>query len=117
MKKDGTYRFCLQFKPMSEDDIRVGEFLERLGNKKSKLVICALRDFLEKNPESDSGIPKAPVEILSISRTEVEDMVRKIVAEKMGTSPTDDSVGKPVPDSRNVGNVIVEMLNDLELFQ
>ena len=117
MKKDGTYRFCLQSKPMSADDIRVGEFLERLGNKKSKIVISALRDFLEKNPESDSGIPKAPTETQSISRKEVEDMVRKIIAEKLSTSPTDDNAGNTIPDSENVGNVIVEMLNDLEMFQ
>ena len=31
MKKDGKYRFTLQFGADSEDQIRVGELLEKLG--------------------------------------------------------------------------------------
>lgn len=38
MKKDGRYRFTLQFGSDSEEQIRVGEFLESLGNKKSAVM-------------------------------------------------------------------------------
>ena len=36
MKKDGKYRYSLQFGMSSEEEIRAGELLESLGNKKSK---------------------------------------------------------------------------------
>ena len=39
MKKDGRYRFTLQFAMDSEENVRAGELLERLGNKKSRVVM------------------------------------------------------------------------------
>ena len=35
MKKDGRYRFTLQFAMDSEENVRAGELLERLCNKNS----------------------------------------------------------------------------------
>ena len=44
MKKDGKYRFTLQFSSDTEEQIRAGELLERLGNKKSAIIVEALND-------------------------------------------------------------------------
>ena len=51
MKKDGKYRFSLQFGSDSEKQVRAGEFLERLGKKKSIVVVEALNDYLLAHPE------------------------------------------------------------------
>lgn len=42
MKKDGKYRYSLQFGMSSEEEIRAGELLESLGNKKSKGCLCTI---------------------------------------------------------------------------
>lgn len=36
MKKDGKYRYSLQFGMGSEEEIRVGELLESLGKKRAR---------------------------------------------------------------------------------
>ena len=51
MKKDGKYRFSLQFGADSEEQVKAGELLERLGNKKSAVVVAALNDYLNSNPD------------------------------------------------------------------
>ena len=51
MKKDGRYRFTLQFGSDSEEQIRVGEFLESLGNKKSAVMVDVLNEYLLSHPE------------------------------------------------------------------
>lgn len=116
MKKDGTYRFCLQFKPLSEDDVRVGEFLERLGNKKSKIVITALLDYLEKNPEPESETYEVRIETKSVSRTEMEAMVRRMIEERLGVAPIDGITENSISEPQNVENDILSMLDDLSLF-
>lgn len=45
MKKDGLYRYSLQFPDDSEKRIRAGELLEKLGNKKSAVIVAALNDI------------------------------------------------------------------------
>ena len=55
MRKDGKYRFTLQFGADSEDQIRVGELLENLGNRKSTIIVSALTDYINAHPELQSG--------------------------------------------------------------
>ena len=50
MKKDGKYRYSLQFGMSSEEEIRAGELLESLGNKKSKVLIAALNEYVTNHP-------------------------------------------------------------------
>ena len=58
MKKDGKYRFSLQFSADSEEQVRAGELLERLGNRKSAVVVAALNDYLDSNPNYRMHIVK-----------------------------------------------------------
>lgn len=51
MKKNGKYRFSLQFPAESEEQIQVGELLERLGNRKSAVIVEALYSFTVAHPE------------------------------------------------------------------
>ena len=49
MKKDGKYRFTLQFGSDTEEQIKAGELLEQLGASKEATVIrylCKLRTAL-----------------------------------------------------------------------
>ena len=47
MKKNGKYRFSLQFPNESEVQKTVGDFLERMGNRKSALIVQALWEYLQ----------------------------------------------------------------------
>ena len=51
MKKNGIYRFSLQFGAGTEEQIRAGELLERLGNKKSQIIVAALNEYMKTHPE------------------------------------------------------------------
>ena len=51
MKKNGKYRFTLQFGMDTEAENRAGEILEKLGNKKSKILIAALNEYASNHPE------------------------------------------------------------------
>ena len=42
MKKDGRYRFTIQFPAHSESQLAVGELLEKMGNKKSSIIVDAV---------------------------------------------------------------------------
>lgn len=55
MKRDGVYRFNLQFPADTQEHIRVGEVLERLGKRKSSLVVVALGNIWTGTP---SGKPR-----------------------------------------------------------
>ncbi len=70
MKKDGKYRYSLQFGSGSEEEIRAGEFLEALGNKKSAVVIAALNEYLASHPEVQAPHCKIEVKVASSYRQE-----------------------------------------------
>ena len=63
MKKDGKYRFSLQFSADSEEQVRAGELLERLGNRKSAVVVAALNDYLDSNPNLQDAHCKIEVKL------------------------------------------------------
>lgn len=67
MKKDGKYRYSLQFGSESEEEVRAGEFLEELGNKKSAVVVAALNEYLASHPELQ--IPHCKIEVKVASAT------------------------------------------------
>lgn len=51
MRKDDKYRFSLQWSGDTEEKAAVGALLDRLGNKKSDLVVAAVSEYLERHPE------------------------------------------------------------------
>ena len=56
MKKNGKYRFSLQFPNESEVQKTVGDFLERMGNRKSSFIVLALWEYLQNHPEHPPAI-------------------------------------------------------------
>ena len=89
MKRDGVYRFNLQFPSDSEERIRVGEVLERLGKRKSHLVVAALGEYLDRHPQWETPEVRVKIEQQSaMSREKLEELVRRLVEEKLGIKVT-----------------------------
>lgn len=119
MKKDGKYRFSLQFGTDSEEQIRAGELLERLGNRKSQIVVAALNDYLAAHPDLQNGGCKVEVKLTSgYDRKSLEKIVRSIVEEKMNSTATPNiHTEAPVTDETAVSDDdIARMLDNLDIF-
>lgn len=83
MKKEGKYRFTLQFGADSEEQIQAGELLERLGNKKSAVIVAALNEYMASRPGLQD--PHCEIEVRMGSgydREKLEQMIRTLVEEK-----------------------------------
>ena len=62
MKRDGKYRFSLQFGSETREQVQAGELLERLGNRKSAVVIAALNAYIAAHPELAEPAPQGGVQ-------------------------------------------------------
>lgn len=118
MKKDGKYRFSLQFGSDSDEEYRAGEFLEHLGNKKSIVIVAALNEYLASHPELQSPYCKIEVKVGSnISREKLEQIIRNMVEEKMAMlqlSGTATPRVEHVPEA--LEQDVATMLDNLDLF-
>lgn len=131
MKKDGKYRFSLQFGAGSEQQIQVGELLERLGNRKSAVVVAAVSEYMAEHPElAKEGCRRIYVSLEpGIRREAIEKLVRSIVEERLGgvnAAPSAEPVptgteqsapetqSPPAPQSAE--DDIARMLSNLEVF-
>ena len=118
MKKDGKYRYSLQFGMGTEEKIRAGDLLENLGNRKSKVLIAALNEYIANHPEIENEHCELKVSFQSIPMELLESKIRQLVEERLGpmtTTPASREVTSKELDT--VSQDIVEMLDDLELFQ
>lgn len=115
MKKENVYRFSLQFAADTEPRIRAGEFLERLGNKKSAVVVEALNDYLQKHPELQTETVQIQIAVQAdLRRQRLETLIRDIVAEQLSRSV---AAGTSEPDTSIAFEAdISQMLSNLELF-
>lgn len=118
MKKDDKYRYTLQFGSQSDDECKAGEFLERLGNKKSAVIIAALNEYMISHPELQSPYCKIEVKVGSaLNQDRVEQIVRSIVEEKLSMLQLS---GTATPKAENISDTIekdvVTMLDNLDLF-
>ena len=86
MKKDGLYRYSLQFPDDSEERIRAGELLEKLGNKKSAVIVAALNEYLDNHPEFGTETQGLRIRIEQengISRDKLERLIRTLIQEQL----------------------------------
>ena len=97
MRKDGKYRFTLQFGADSEDQIRVGELLENLGNRKSKIEVKVAPAF---------------------DRSQMERLIRSIVEEKLSELHTTETIADTSMSgtSEALEEDITKMLDNLDMF-
>lgn len=119
MKQENVYRFSLQFGMDTTDKIRAGEFLEKLGNKKSAVVVAALNEYLEQHPEAKSETLRIQVEQASdLYREKLEQFIRTLVREQIEkvNIPTDRKLSEPKVEQQ-MEDDIAQMLENLDLFQ
>ena len=116
MKRDGVYRFNLQFPSDSEERIRVGEVLERLGKRKSHLVVAALGEYLDRHPQWETPEVRIKIEQQSaLTREKLEELVRRL-GEKLASLPVSSQEADPAVEEE-LDSDISQMLENLELFQ
>ena len=117
MKRDGVYRFNLQFPADTEERIRVGEVLERLGKRKSSLVVAALGEYLDRHPQWETPEVRVKIEQQSaMSREKLEELVRQLVEEKLASLLVASQEADPAVEEE-LDSDISQMLENLELFQ
>lgn len=84
MKRDGKYRFSLQFSDGTIEGRKAGELLERCGNRKSMVIVAALNEYLETHPKLGVENCSIQVSVTPVATPdELERMVRRVVEERI----------------------------------
>ena len=134
MKKDGLYRYSLQFPDDSEKRIRAGELLEKLGNKKSAVIVAALNEYLDNHPEFETQGLRIRIEQENgISRDKLERLIRTLIqeqlqhatelplnvqaVEKSGLIPSSEGERSKEEMPEALKEDIAQMLANLDMFQ
>lgn len=122
MKKDGRYRFTLQFSSDTEEQIRAGELLESLGNRKSMIIVEALNEYLLSHPELLDSRCKVEVKVVAgYSQTKIEQIIRRIVDDRIANLQFDgtqtDTSQDQIPDiTDTLEDDIGQMFDNLDVF-
>ena len=119
MKSDEAYRFSLSWQMDTEERILAGEFLNRLGNKKSRFVVQLICDYITAHPEAvnPNETLKFIVNSTSLGETLAEtvrsmvqsELAGKIVLQQSGEPDTE----KNAPD---IDADIDSMLGNLDMW-
>lgn len=122
MKVDDKYRFSLQFKADTQDQIQAGELLERLGNRKSAVVVAALAEYIASHPELALESTKVNIQISHnrpVEQEILERMIREIVEERLAVfdSAEHDTAPKSMPDANVLQSDIAAMIGNLDVFE
>lgn len=120
MKKGGVYRYSLQFDDKTLVNRQVGEFLERMGNRKSKVIVAAVLDFMRAHPEFLSIKTKVDIHLTALAPdTDLRTLVEDLISEKLAnvsfqvSAPAQAQVQTgEMPDDEDVSS----MLDKLGIF-
>lgn len=125
MKKNGAYRYSLQWAENTAEKIRAGELLEQLGNRKSAVIVTALNDYMDAHPELCSGTGKIEVRVSGYDRKQIEEIIRSMMKEQsvMIAERTDEKMSTDHQTENDVSDYndmleddIARMLDNLDLF-
>lgn len=119
MKKDGKYRFSLQFSADSEERIKAGELLEKLGNSKSIVVVGALNEYIDSHPELLAEDCKIEVKLTpGYNRDGIEEIIRRIVEERLAAIRQNESPTAFSEENKTdtLEADIAQMLDNLDMF-
>ena len=119
MKKDGKYRFSLQFNSDTEEQLQSGELLERMGNKKSHLVIAALNEYIESHPELKNQNCKVEIKLTSAyDQAKIEQMIQNVVEQRLaGMQISGIQDNSKNNQQEALEEDIAKMLDNLDMFQ
>lgn len=145
MKKDGKYRFSLQFSDDTAEGRKAGELLEGYGNRKSMIIVAALNEYMDAHPELNQENCSVQVSVTPLtSPDELERMVWRVVEERINgrqfpsahslnhsssiemaavgnpaeqTTSIDGQNGKEEPVLKELETDVSQMLDNLDFFQ
>lgn len=118
MRTQGGYRFSLQFGAETEEQVRAGEFLERMGNRKSVMIVNAITHYLDAYPDLASSETKVKVQVNApIKKAEIEALIRSIIEERLAGMPKVAGVEENAPTVQEALEAdITSMLGNLSIF-
>lgn len=120
MKKGGVYRYSLQFDDKTLVNRQVGEFLERMGNRKSKVIVAAVLDFMRAHPEFLSIKTKVDIHLTALAPdTDLRTLVEDLISEKLAN--VSFQVSAPAQELEQTGEMpddedVSSMLDNLGIF-
>lgn len=118
MKKDGRYRFSLQFPAETETQKRVGELLERAGNRKSAIVVEAVNAYIGLHPELLSEKDRITIHVQNeYGKEQIEQIVCRLIEERLAETPFIRGNVQGSPDQTGLEDDISQMLDNLDFFQ
>ena len=113
MKSGNTYRFTLSWPMETEEQVIAGEFLSKLGYKKSKFIIQLICDYITAHPEAMN--PKETLKFivnstsLGVTLTEmIKSMIQSEFAGKMFVQPQIEN-----PATEEVAPAVDESIEDM----
>lgn len=122
MFKDGKYRYSLGFGSETEKERRVGTLLERLGNRKSSLIVDVLNEYIDNHPELEYPQGKIEIKITKSpsdhSKEKIEQMVRDLVAEALSSQQLNGNMQNTTNNINEdvLNKNIAIMLDNLDQF-
>ena len=118
MIRDGKYRYTIQFGMETEAEKQAGTFLERLGNRKSPVIIAAINEYLQNHPELSASQGSVQFNISGVDPRMLEMKIRKLIEERLGSgAPIPAQLEENPPEAaKQVSNDILDMLSDLDCF-
>jgi len=118
MKTVDKYRFSLQWAADTSEKIQAGEFLEKLGNKKSEFVVLAITEYLKAHPDILSKSHKINIIVKpSFTSEQIDAMVVAAIRKHMdGIESVSIKTVTPnrevLPDETNIDI----MIKNLDMF-
>lgn len=108
----------MQFPAETEEQIRAGELLEKLGHQKSAVVVDALNTYLLQHPELLGNSFKIEIHSTPVfDKGMVEQLIRDMVSEHFANMKAiSPDISEPM-DACNIEADISQMLDNLDLFQ
>lgn len=104
--RNDKFRFSLQWGRDTEERLHVGNLLERLGNKKSDLVVLAVSEYLRKHPEIEAPDTKIKItyqplqtkeQMLDMVKSMTKSAIEELLAERKLVPATEDLAADAVP--------------------
>ena len=94
MKSGDTYKFTLSWQKDTEENILAGEFISRLGNKKSKFIVQLICDYIAAHPEAVN--PKETLKFI-INSTSLGDTMTELIKSMIQTELAGKTIAQPSP--------------------
>lgn len=119
MKKNGIYRFSLQFRAGTEEQIRAGELLERLGNKKSQVIVAALNEYMVAHPELGNRDCKLEIKSSFVYNQEnIKRIIEDVIKSKFENMQVPNNMEYDAGTMQeNIAGDISQMLDNIDLFR